>query len=90
MPSSENRTVAKFISEVVKGEMRSGTVYLDGFSSGRGWYVGVARDSTEPDYRLDVEPTDAVLAEVQKGLEAGGLDVERNPKAWAAQLDKRG
>jgi hypothetical protein len=78
--------MAKTIAEVVTGEMSSGTVYLDGFSSGRGWHVGVARDSTEPDYQLDVEPTDAVLNEVQEELEKGGLDVVRDQKSWEALL----
>lgn len=94
MPEQTTKTVAEFVAEVVAGEGGAGSVYLDGFSEGLvwsgPWYVGVATDSPEADYRLDVEPTDAVLDEVAAGLEAGGLEVIRDALMWQEIIESYG
>lgn len=81
------KRIAEFVAEVVTGEGGTGSVYLDAFSDGRAWYVGVARDSLAPDYKLTVEPTDDTLTDIEHGLVDGGLAVYRSQKEWEGKLN---
>lgn len=86
------KTVDEFVNEVVEGENGSGSVYLDGYTTGIGWtggvYIGVATDSPEADYRLEMAPTDLLLAEIEAKLTAGGLDVYRDAGEWQKLLEE--
>ena len=81
-----SKAIAEFVTEVVEGEGGGGSVYLDRFSDGRDWYIGVANDALAPSYQLNVEPTAEVLAAVEAGLTAGGLSVWRDQAEWANEL----